>query len=82
MRRLRKRDPIVVVVLLDRTWKARVTATGRGRVFFHVPAFDDGSGLRPRSRTDASAPLREEGKTWARGWDTEEARALQTAWAL
>ena len=33
MRKLRKRDPITVV-LLDRTWKARVTATGHGRVFF------------------------------------------------
>lgn len=79
MRKLRKRDPITVV-LLDRTWKARVTATGHGRVFFRLP-YDEDFDLSDGGSSGAVA-RRDEGRTWVRGWTTEEAKAFAVSWGL
>ena len=85
MKRLKPGQPITVV-LLSKTYRARTLRGGRGRVYFRLvdtlvgePAHNFGVGRDPYR---AAAYAHDEHVSWARGWDTDAAKALAAATAL
>lgn len=77
----------ITVVLLSKTYRARTLRGGKGRVYFRLvdtlvgePAHN--FGIRGNNPYRATVDSRDEHVSWARGWDTHEARALAAATAL
>lgn len=80
-------EKITVKVGLRLVLPARVTNPYRRRFVWRIESKDtlasQETGERPWPiGRRGTATRREEGTTWVRGWDSEEARALQVAVAL
>lgn len=67
----------ITVVLLGDTWRATALRRGKGRVYFKLVDL-----LKGEKGYRGSADPRAEGIAWARGWDTDAAKALKSATAL